>query len=138
MATEIRSFFIPDEDPDVAQERVSAFLRQVEVERIDTSYAQGGWRLLVIYQDLRWKEESAQIEVAIAHALNSWRERTARVEGVSREELLPEELVSEVARFAPTTERELGVIVGTRSFDVGNHGGEIVQVVRATLDELID
>ena len=44
----------------------------------------------------------------------------------------------EIARFAPTTERELSIIVGARDLGVGQYGGEIVQVVRATLDELID
>ncbi|WP_448204149.1 HRDC domain-containing protein [Azospirillum sp. sgz302134] len=138
MSTEIRTFMIPDATAEEAQDALSAFLRTVEVQRIDTAYADGAWRVLVLYQDLKRKEESLQIEAAISDALNGWRDRTAAREGVPRDAILPDELVPEIARFAPTTERELSVIVGARDLGVGQHGAEIVQVVRATLDELID
>lgn len=138
MSTEIRTFTIPDASADEAQGQLSSFLRTVEVQRIDTAYADGGWRILVLYKDLKRKEESLQIEAAINAALNGWRDRTAVREGVSRDAVLPDELVPEIARFAPTTERELSIIVGARDLGVGHFGGEIVQVVRATLDELID
>ncbi|WP_029007837.1 HRDC domain-containing protein [Azospirillum halopraeferens] len=138
MTTEIRTFQIPDGDREEAQAQLAAFLRTVEVQRIDTAYADGAWRILVLYQDLRRKEESRQIESAIVGALNTWRERMAMRTGASRDSFLPDDLLPEIARFAPTTERELSVIVGTRDIDVGHHGAEIVQVVRSTLDELID
>lgn len=138
MSTEIRTFTIPDATADEAQGHLSAFLRTVEVQRIDTAYADGAWRVLVLYQDLRRKEEAIQIEAAINAALNGWRERAAAREGLSRESILPDDLVPEIARFAPTTERELSIIVGARDLGVGQYGAEIVQVVRATLDELID
>lgn len=138
MSTEIRTFKIPDANADEAQGQLSSFLRTVEVQRIDTAYAEGGWRILVIYKDLKRKEESLQIEAAINAALVNWRDRTAARDGLSREAVLPDELVPEIARFAPTTEHELSIIVGARDLGVGQHGGEIVQVVRATLDELID
>lgn len=138
MSTEIRTFTIPDASADEAQGHLSSFLRTVEVQRIDTAYADGGWRVLVLYKDLKRKEESLQIEAAINAALNGWRDRTATREGLARDAVLPDELVPEIARFAPTTERELSIIVGARDLGVGQYGGEIVQVVRATLDELID
>lgn len=138
MSTEIRTFMIPDANADEAQGQLSSFLRTVEVQRIDTAYADGGWRVLVLYKDLKRKEESLQIEAAINAALNNWRDRAATREGLSRDAVLPDELVPEIARFAPTTERELSIIVGARDLGVGQYGGEIVQVVRATLDELID
>ena len=138
MSTEIRTFMIPDANAEEAQAHLSAFLRTVEVQRIDTAYADGGWRVLVLYQDLKRKEESLQIETAIGAALNGWRDRAAMREGLSREVILPDELVPEIARFAPTTERELSIIVGARDLDIGHYGAEIVQVVRSTLDELID
>lgn len=138
MTTEIRTFQIPDATREEAQAALSAFLRTVEVQRIDTAYADGAWRILVLYQDLRRKEEALQIETAIAAALNLWRDRVAARDGVPRESVLPDELVPDIARFAPTTEHELSIIVGTRGFDPGPHGGEIVQAVRSTLDELID
>jgi ribonuclease D len=138
MTTEIRTFQIPDETREEAQATLSAFLRTVEVKRIDTAYADGAWRILVLYQDLRRKEEALQIETAIGAALNAWRDRVAARDALPREAVLPDELVAEIARFAPTTEHELSIIVGARGFDVGAHGGEIVQTVRSTLDELID
>lgn len=138
MTTEIRTFQIPDLEREEAQAQLSAFLRTVEVQRIDTAYADGAWRILVLFQDLRRKEESRQIESAIVGALNTWRERMAMRTGLARDAILADELVPEIARFAPTTERELSVIVGTRDLDLGHYGAEIVQVVRSTLDELID
>jgi ribonuclease D len=138
MSTEIRTFRIPDLDAEAAQSDLSAFLRTVEVERIDTAYADGAWRVLVLFQDLRRKEESIQIETAIAAALNGWRDRIAAREGLARDTVLPDELVPEIARYAPTTEHELTVLVGSRGLEVGPHGAEIVGVVRSTLEDLID
>lgn len=138
MTTEIRTFIIPDATAEDGQHELSSFLRTVEVQRIDTAYADGAWRVLVLFQDLRRKEESMQIEAAIGAALAGWRDRTANRDGVPRDAILPDDLVPEVARFAPTTERELSVILGARNLDIGQYGAEIVQVVRAALDELID
>jgi len=138
MSTEIRTFQIPDLDGEAAQADLSAFLRTVEVERIDTAYSNGAWRILVLYRDLRIKEESLQIEAAIVAALNGWRDRVASREGVTREAVLPDELLPEIARFAPTTERELSVIVGSRDLNLGQRGAEVVGVVRGTLEALID
>lgn len=138
MTTEIRTFQIPDTDRDGAQEIVSAFLRTVEVERIDTAYADGAWRILVLYQDLRRKEESAQIESAIVAELSAWLDKAAARNGVPREALLPDDLLPEIARFAPTTERELSVILGSRDIDVGPLAQEIAAVVRNTLEALVD
>lgn len=138
MTTEIRTFQIPDTDREGAQESLAAFLRTVEVERIDTAYADGGWRILVLYQDLRRKEESAQIESAIVAELSAWRDKAAARGGVAREALLPDDLLPEIARFAPTTERELSVILGSRDIDVGPMAQEIAAVVRNTLEALVD
>ncbi|PWC35850.1 HRDC domain-containing protein [Azospirillum sp. TSO35-2] len=138
MSTELRTFTIPDDSPEEAQEQLSAFLRTVEVQRIDTAYATGGWRVLVLFSDLRRKEESQQIEAAIAAALNGWREKAAAHAGLPRDAMLSDELVAEIARFAPTTEHELSIIVGARGLPASQHGGDIVQVVRSTLDLLID
>lgn len=138
MTTEIRTFQIPDTDREDAQEALSAFLRTVEVERIDTAYADGGWRILVLYQDLRRKEESAQIESAIVAELSAWRDKAAARGGMAREALLPDDLLPEIARFAPTTERELSVILGSRDIDVGPMAQEIAAVVRNTLEALVD
>ncbi|MCW2245922.1 ribonuclease D [Azospirillum fermentarium] len=138
MTLEIKTFSIPDDQPDGAQADLAAFLRTVEVSRIDTAYAPGAWRVLVLYQDLRRKEESQQIEASIAAALGLWRDRTATTEDLSRDAVLPDDLLQEIARFAPTTGHELSIILGTRSSDFDARAPEIVQVVRTTLEELID
>lgn len=137
MTLEIKTFSIPDADPEGAQADLAAFLRTVEVSRIDTAYAPGAWRVLVLYQDLRRKEESQQIEASIAAALGLWRDRTATTEGLTRDAVLPDDLLQEIARFAPTTGHELSIILGTRSTDFDARAPEIVQVVRTTLEELI-
>jgi len=138
MSLEIKTFSIPDDTPEDAQAALTAFLRTVEVSRIDTAYATGAWRVLVLYQDLRRKEESQQIEASILAALNIWRDRRAAAEGISRDAVIPDDLVQEIARFAPTTAHELSIILGTRNVDLGAHASDIVQVVRVTLEELID
>jgi ribonuclease D len=138
MSTEIRTFIIPDDHSDEVRETLAHFLRSVEVQRIDTAYAAGAWRVLVLFQDLRHKEEAKQIESAISGALNAWRDRAATRDGITPEEVLPEAVVTEIARFAPTTEHELSVIAASANLEQGGYGGEIVQVVRATLEDLID
>jgi ribonuclease D len=135
---EIRTFQIPDADSEQAQAELSAFLRRVDVQRIDTAYVADGWRVLVLYKDMKRREESRQIEAAIAGALNAWRERAALCEGIPPQAVLADELLPEIARFAPTTEHELSIISGARGAEAPLRGGEIVQVVRSTLDELID
>ena len=90
MSAEIRTFIIPDEHSEEARERLAHFLRSVEVTRIDTAYADGAWRILVLFQDMRLKEEAKQIESAIIAALNGWCERAALRDGVSAEMVLPE------------------------------------------------
>ncbi|MBP2301424.1 HRDC domain-containing protein [Azospirillum picis] len=138
MSTEIRTFIIPDATAEEGQAQLSSFLRTVEVQRIDTAYADGAWRVLVLFTDLRRKEESLQIEAAIAAALNGWRDKAAAQAGQPREAMLSDDVVSEIARFAPTTEHELSIILGARGQTAAPHGAEIVQVVRSTLDLLID
>lgn len=138
MSAEIRTFTIPDEHSDDVRETIAAFLRSVEVKRIDTAYADGAWRVLVLFQDLRHKEEARQIESAIIGALNAWRDRAALRDGVSADAVLPDAALPEIARFAPTTEHELTVIAAAANLEHGGYGAEIVQVVRATLEDLID
>ena len=138
MATEVRTFFIPDQDARDIEAEVAAFLRSIEVRRIDSAYADGGWRLLVLFEDLRHKEESAQIESTILTALGGWRERKVKRDKLTRDQVLPDELMAEVAHFAPSTERELQVIASGKGFDLGANASEIVQVVRDTLNALVD
>ncbi len=138
MTTEVRTFVIPDESPELATADIAGFLRAVEVERIDTAYADGAWHVLVLHQDARRKEESEQIESAIKDALAGWRDRLATKEGVSRDSILPDVLLSEIAHYAPTTERELLTIASSHGFEVGRYGASIVLEVKKTLDDLIE
>jgi len=138
MSIEIRTFVISDAHPDEGQALLSGFLRTVEMKRIDTAYAEGAWRVLVHFVDMRHKEETRQIESAIVGALNSWRERAAVRDGIAPDAILSDGAVREVARFAPTTEHELSVIGAAADIDHGTYRSEIVQVVRSTLEDLID
>ncbi|HYD31965.1 MAG TPA: HRDC domain-containing protein [Azospirillaceae bacterium] len=138
MNSEIRTFVIPDTNGEEEKERMAAFLRTVEVQRIDTAYAEGAWRVLILFLDLKHREETRQIETAIAEALNSWRDRAATAAGVSRDAVLADEVVQEIAHFAPTTVIELNAIAASKNTDLSLHAVDIVQVVRQTLDELID
>jgi ribonuclease D len=138
MTVEVRTFVIPDSDPEEAQAGLAAFLRAVEIDRIETAYSHGAWRILVLYQDARLKEESAQIKSAIMAALNGWRDKEAARSGLPRDSVLPDSLVAEIAHYAPTTERELGLIEGASEINLSVTGGAIVQVVKKTLEDLID
>lgn len=136
MNLELRTFTIRDLTVEEDELRIAGFLRTVEVERIDTAYADGAWRVMVHYRDLRRREEQAQIETAIQAALNGWRGEVARQLGVDREEVMSNHLLAEVARFAPTTEVELSVIVSSLGEDAHKRGVEIVRVVRQTMEDL--
>ncbi|CAK0776075.1 Aldolase [uncultured Gammaproteobacteria bacterium] len=138
MATEVRTFFIPDQNAHDIETEVAAFLRSIEVRRIDSAYADGGWRLLVLFEDLRHKEESAQIESVILTALNGWRKRRAIRSKLLQEQVLPDDLMAAVAHFAPSTERELQTIAGGKGFNLDADASEIVQVIRDTLNALVD
>ncbi len=140
MAIEIRTFFLPDAEDDSARacQELTDFMRAVEIDRIDTAHAGDGWRLLVIYRPLKAREERAQIKTAIHAALIGWREKTITSTGADRPTVLPDDLAGEIATYAPTTVRELSVIVGDRPWALESFGRDVVQVVRATLDELID
>ncbi len=138
MHVEIRTFAIRDAVAEEDEAALAAFLRTVDVQRVDTAYAEGAWRVLVHYRDLRRKEETAQIESAIMGAINAWRGDVARAQGLEREEVLPGALVAEIARYAPTTEIELTVIANAAGHPVRGHGAAIVQIVRQTMDELTD
>ncbi len=138
MALELRTFTIRDGAAEDDEARAAAFLRSIEVVRIDTAYGDGAWRILVHYEDPRRKEERAQIESAIMDAVNAWRVAEAHRRGVDREAVLSQTMVAEIARYAPTTETELSVIAGALGADTGNYGAEIVRVVRRTMEALTD
>ena len=138
MTTEVRTFIIPDDSPDLARTEIAAFLRSVVIERIDSAYANGAWHVLVLHQDARRKEESEQIESAIKGALLAWRDQQARRDDLPRESVLPDDLLTEIAHYAPTTERELSTIASARGIDVSRHGAAIVLEVKAMLDALIE
>ena len=138
MTTEVRTFVIPDDNPDPARNEIAGFLRSVVIERVDSAYADGAWHVLVLHQDARRKEESEQIESAIKDALTTWRDRLATRESVSRESILADDLLNEIAHYAPTTERELATIASAQGFDVSSYGSAIVLEVKKMLDALIE
>ena len=136
MKGEIRTFKIRDAAVQEDEAVLSAFLRTVDVRRIETAYADGAWHILVMFEDLRRREETAQIRTAIHEALNHWRTRTAQAQGVPRDALMPDAALREIARYAPTTEIELSTIAGALGMDLSEHGAAVLQVVRQTLEDL--
>jgi ribonuclease D len=138
MTIDFRTFAIKDSTASEDEGRLAVFLRTVEMVRVDTAYADGAWRVLVHYRDLRRKEERAQIESAIVQALNNWRSEVAKGLGCERDEVLSTPLMNEIARYAPTTELELTVVTNALGADISQHGAQIVQVVRQTMEDLTD
>lgn len=133
---EMRRFSIRAEVAEEDQERLANFLRGVDVERIDTAYADGCWQVLVLYRDLRAREEAAQIESAIVAALNGWRSKTARSSDVAREMVLADETVARIARSAPTTLGELKPLIGDKATLARPE--QILSIVRSTLADLTE
>ncbi|WP_207476582.1 HRDC domain-containing protein [Arenibaculum pallidiluteum] len=136
MKGEVRTFKIRDSATQEDEEHLAGFLRTVEVKRIETAYAEGAWHILVVFEDLRRREESAQIRSAILESLSNWRNRTAQDMGFARDALMPDAALQEIARYAPTTEVELSVIAGSLGLNLAEHGAALVQVVRQTLEDL--
>lgn len=136
MSSEIRTFKIRDAAVKEDELALAEFLRTVEVSRIETSFADGAWHILVMYEELRKREETAQIQSAIVAALNAWRAQTATSLDLDREAIMSSSAVQEIARYAPTTEIELSVVGSALGIDTSVHGAAIVHVVRQTLEDL--
>jgi ribonuclease D len=138
MRSEVRTFKIRDAAVLEDEAALAEFLRAVEVKRIETAFAGGAWHILVMFEDLRRREETAQIQSTIITALNQWRKQAAADLGIERDALLSDSAVREIARYAPTTVIELNVISGTLDCHIGEHAQSIVLVVRETLEALTD
>jgi len=136
MSSEIRTFKIRDAAVHEDELALEEFLRAVEVSRIETAYSANAWHILVMYEELRKREETAQIQSAIVAALNHWRAQAAAAHNIEREAVMPSGAVQEIARYAPTTEIELTVVGNALGVDTSVFGAAIVQVVRQTLEEL--
>ena len=136
MSSEIRTFKIRDAAVQEDELALGEFLRTVDVARIETTYAGDAWHILVMFEELRKREETAQIQSAIVAALNHWRTQAASAHNIEREAVMPSAAVQEIARYAPTTEIELTVVGNALGIDTSVFGAAIVQVVRQTLEEL--
>lgn len=145
MTLQVRTFSIRDGAAEVSgsepggaddERAVSTFLRAVQVERVETAYADGAWRLLVIYRDRKDQEEAAQIASAVAAALRDWRAAAAARENRQAGQILSNELLEKVALAVPTTTIELAELQDGNRRDPGPFASEIVQVVRRALSDL--
>ena len=116
---------------------ITAFMKSVDVDRVDTAFVDGAWRLLVLYRDMREREEAEQIASVIASSLKSWREMKAKREQLDPTEVLSDEVLAQVAQFVPTTTLELRVVLGQDGESVSPFENEIVAVVRDSLGELV-
>lgn len=115
---------------------VSTFLRSVQVERVETAFAEGAWHLLVVYRDRKDQEEAAQIASAVAAALRDWRHSAAARETMDASAVLSDALLEKVALAVPTTTIELAELQDGSRREPGPFASEIVQVVRRALAEL--
>jgi ribonuclease D len=136
MSSEIRTFKIRNAAVQEDELALGEFLRTVDVARIETTYAGDAWHILVMFEELRKREETAQIQSAIVAALNHWRTQAASAHNIEREAVMPSAAVQEIARYAPTTEIELTVVGNALGIDMSVFGAAIVHVVRQTLEEL--
>ena len=134
----VRTFHISDDDPRAGEEAIANFLAHVHVDRIETAYADGGWRTLIIYNDPRQAEEAEQIASVIAANLRGWRDGPASGFGGDGAVVLSDDLIGQIAQYVPTTALELRVILNSGNVHeaVHRHQDDIVQVVRQTLDDL--
>jgi ribonuclease D len=136
MKVDVRSFTIRQgAEAREDEQKLSRFLRSVEVHRMEMSYADG-WQILVVFEDLRGREEAAQIVSAIQGALNSWRANIARQAVLDRHEVLSDHLLNRIARNAPTTEVELSGLLGNEYAGLAQYASAIVAVVKETMTEL--
>lgn len=137
MSIRVRSFTITGEGDQARadEEHVSRFLRNNTVDRIETVYADGAWRLLVMFNDSKSEEEAKQISAVLASALKGWRREMARNMGETPEALMSDDMLNQVAKWAPTTSLELRLVLGTGA-EPAPYENEIVAVVRQSLDDL--
>ena len=116
---------------------IGAFMKSVDVDRVETAFVDGAWRLLVLYRDLREREEAEQIASLVASSLRSWRDAKARRERTAPTDVLADDVLAQVAQFVPTTALELRVVLGQEGQPVSAFEDEIVAVVRDALGELV-
>lgn len=149
MTLQVRTFRIREGDAEASgnpagagaktaedERAVSAFLRSVQVERVETAYADGAWRLLVVYRDRKDQEEAAQIASAVAAALRDWRQEAAGRKDMAESAVLSDALLEKVALAVPTTTIELAELQDGDRREPGPFATEIVQVVRRALADL--
>lgn len=136
MQANVKSFWIRSGAEGTSDEaELAAFLRGVDVLRLETAYDQG-WRVLVLYSDMRNREEAQQIRQAIRMALDGWRRDAAKRGGLSANAVLTDSLLDEIASAAPTTLREMQDVLGKGHDADGHHLPEIIQIVSQTLRDL--
>src|SRR5215207_3135473 len=104
MSSEIRTFKIRDSAVQDDELGLAEFLRAVEVKRIETSFSDGAWHILVMYEELRKREETLQIQSAIVAALNQWRTQAAKDLGIDRDSIMSPPAVQYFVKDAATTE----------------------------------
>ena len=136
MALRVRTFRIHDASTEDDEAALDRFLASVDVDRIDTAAAADGWRIAVLFQDQRGKEESEQIASVVAGALRTWRAKSAASTGKAPAAILADEDLDLIARGVPTTTVELRSLLGASDDVVTAHANDIVSVVRDTMDAL--
>jgi ribonuclease D len=136
MQANVKSFWIRSGSDGAEDEAaLAAFLRGVDVLRLETAYDQG-WRVLVLYSDMRVREEAKQIRQAIRAALDAWRRRRAADLGVAFNTIADDQLLDDVAAAAPTTTPEMRALLATGNDMDDGDLEKMAEVVRKTLKDL--
>lgn len=138
MSLEIKTFKIRDDRAAEDESVLRDFLHRVKVTKMDTAYSEGGWRLLIQYEDKRYEEEREQIESAIIASLSMWRSDMAKKLGIDKQAVLSDLAMADIAKVAPTTAIEAASIPSPAHAEIQRHCAEIVGVVRETLADLTD
>lgn len=139
MSQEVRTFQIRTGTHTAEDQRtLSNFLANVKCTKLETAYADGAWQVFVLFEDLRRREEEAQILNLLKASLNGWRGKRAISLGIRPDQVLDDELLGEIARYVPTTEVELKALLSIRNLVMGSETHEILRIVKDTLDLLSD
>ncbi len=136
MQANVKSFWIrtgvEGHDDEAA---LAAFLRGVDVVRLETAYDQG-WHVLVLYSEARVREEAKQISAAIRASIDTW-QRRQKTDGLgATSTVLSDTEILQIANSAPTTVRELRDLLGGNHQALQHHAESLTNLVRQTLAEL--
>ena len=129
------------------QNRVNDFLKTVQLKKSSTQFIEGKeniWSLLVYYEFLAHDKKSPKPrkeelvledhESKLADHIRQWRQTKAEEEGISSYMVLTNKSILALAKFKPTTTKELLEIHGIGEIKAERYGKEILDLFNAIKD----